>query len=354
MGAQPLPPELEREPCGCGEVERGEGYFYKLPHKEAVALVEMARVTRIEMRKIDYADTAAHAAYVKAKRKSELEASGTTQLQVTFSMMEIYNEKIRDLLNPDNKTNNDLKVRTTPKGTFVEGCKAKAVGSYKAISDTMDAGTASRTVAATQMNATSARAHTVMTISVKQIISEEGRKKEISSDMNLVDLAGSERARMSGASGVRLQECKKINASLSALGNVIAALTASGHRPHIPYRDSKLTRLLEDSLGGNCKTTMVANVSMALWSASDDGRVDDAPRKLTGETGSLRYMAPEVALSRPYNYKAEVFSYASVVWELGALQKPYEALSADVFMRAIGSGHRPTPPSLPRPNRTRR
>ena len=96
------------------------------------------------------------------KRKTELESSGNVSLQVTFSMMEIYNEKIRDLLNPDPKTNNDLKVRTTPKGTFVEGVKAKAVGSYKAISDTMDAGTASRTVAATQMNATSSRAHTVL------------------------------------------------------------------------------------------------------------------------------------------------------------------------------------------------
>ena len=84
----------------------------------------------------------------------------------------------------------------------------------------------------------------------------------------------------------------------------------------------------------------------SLWPLRPNGTdaVDDAPRPLTGETGSLRYMAPEVALSQPYNYKAEVFSYASVVWELGALQKPYEALSPDVFMRAIGSGHRPTVP----------
>ena len=95
--------------------------------------------------------------------------------QVTFSMMEIYNEKIRDLLNPDRKTNNDLKVRTTPKGTFVEGVKAKAVGSFDAINREMEAGTASRTVAATQMNATSSRAHTIMSITVKQLITEDGR-----------------------------------------------------------------------------------------------------------------------------------------------------------------------------------
>ena len=88
--------------------------------------------------------------------------------------------------------------------------------------------------------------------------------------LNLVDLAGSERARISGAKGQRLEECKKINASLSALGNVIAALTdRSPGRSHVPYRDSKLTRLLEDSLGGNCKTTMVANISMALWSTGE-------------------------------------------------------------------------------------
>lgn len=123
------------------------------------------------------------------KRKTEIEASGTTTLQVTFSMMEIYNEKIRDLLNPDPKTNNDLKVRTTPKGTFVEGSKAKAVGSFDAINREMENGTASRTVAATQMNATSSRAHTIMAITVKQIIQEDGRTKEIASDMNLVDLA---------------------------------------------------------------------------------------------------------------------------------------------------------------------
>ena len=139
-------------------------------------------------------------------------------------MMEIYNEKIRDLLNPDPKTNNDLKVRTTPKGTFVEGVKSKAVGSFKAISDTMDAGTSSRTVAATQMNATSSRAHTVMTISIKQISTVDGRTREVGSDMNLVDLAGSERAESTGATGDRLKEGAAINKSLSALGNVISAL----------------------------------------------------------------------------------------------------------------------------------
>lgn len=83
--------------------------------------------------------------------------------------------------------------------------------------------------------------------------------------LNLVDLAGSERVRVTGATGKRLEECKKINQSLSCLGNVIAALTDSkGQKAHIPYRDSKITRLLEDSLGGNCKTTMMAMISPAV------------------------------------------------------------------------------------------
>lgn len=87
--------------------------------------------------------------------------------------------------------------------------------------------------------------------------------------MNLVDLAGSERVRVTGATGKRLEECKKINQSLSALGNVIAALTDPKLRNHIPYRDSKLTRILEDSLGGNCKTTMMAMISPAYDSFSE-------------------------------------------------------------------------------------
>ena len=82
----------------------------------------------------------------------------------------------------------------------------------------------------------------------------------------------------------------------------------------------------------------------SLWSASEEGQFDDAPKPLTGETGSLRYMAPEVALARPYNYKAEVFSFASVLWELGSHLKPFEALSPPVFLKAIGNGHRPTVP----------
>jgi hypothetical protein len=118
------------------------------------------------------------------------------------------------------------------------------------------------------MNDISSRSHAVFIIIVEQMNmlkyedSTDGRQIKVGK-LNLVDLAGSERVRVTGATGRLLEEAKKINQSLSALGNVIAALTDFKPRTHIPYRDSKLTRLLEDSLGGNCKTTMMAMISPA-------------------------------------------------------------------------------------------
>lgn len=127
--------------------------------------------------------------------------------------------------------------------------------------DYRGAGTANRTVAATQMNATSSRAHTLVTLAFDQIITDEnGTKTTRTSEVNLIDLAGSERASGTGATGDRLKEGSAINKSLSALGNVITAL-AKG-KP-APYRDSVLTKLLANSLGGNSKTIMIAAVSPA-------------------------------------------------------------------------------------------
>ena len=130
-----------------------------------------------------------------------------------------------------------------------------------------------RATAATKMNDVSSRSHAVFIMIVEQMnMVNDGSDmhKQIKvGKLNLVDLAGSERVRVTGATGKRLEECKKINQSLSALGNVIAALTDMKARNHIPYRDSKLTRLLEDSLGGNCKTTMMAMVSPAFDSFNE-------------------------------------------------------------------------------------
>eukprot|EP00967_Tisochrysis_lutea_P072369 scaffold96392_cov23-Tisochrysis_lutea.AAC.1 len=198
------------------------------------------------------------------KRIKEQE-SATHKFQVECAMMEIYGRELRDLLNP--KSKEKLKIRNGKTGTYVQGLKKSAVGSYKAIEKVQDVGTANRTVGATNMNATSSRAHTIVTITLGQKIQEEGREREFASDIVLVDLAGSERAESTGATGARLQEGIEINVSLSALGNVISALAEKANNPRkkvfVPYRSHVLTELLQSALGGNSKTVMVAAVSPA-------------------------------------------------------------------------------------------
>ena len=167
--------------------------------------------------------------------------------------------ELRDLLNP--KSKEKLKIRNGKQGTYVQGVKKMAVASYDEIEKVQDVGNSNRTVGATLMNATSSRAHTIVTISLTQLMKEDGRTKELSSDIVLVDLAGSERAESTGATGARLQEGIEINVSLSALGNVISALAEKANNPHkkvfIPYRSHCLTELLQSALGGNSKTIMV-------------------------------------------------------------------------------------------------
>ncbi|CEM39802.1 unnamed protein product [Vitrella brassicaformis CCMP3155] len=195
------------------------------------------------------------------------------QSEVLVSMLEIYNEQVQDLLvKPSLRQSGGLKIRHTPQlGTYVQDLTEHPVDSYDAISKKLDEGTSNRTVGATLMNATSSRAHTVLTIKFKQISLDPDTKEALSqkaSDINLVDLAGSERAGSTGASGDRLKEGANINKSLSALGNVISALAdkAAGKlKPGqvIPYRDSALTRILQTALGGNSKTAMIAALSPA-------------------------------------------------------------------------------------------
>ncbi len=203
---------------------------------------------------------------------------------IRASYLQIYNEVIFDLLKADRA---NLQIREDRRrGVFVEGLSEWAVRSPSDIYSLMKKGEQSRATASTKLNDVSSRSHAVFIIVVEQmsILEEEdtGRRlqpgdpalddvaKNIKvGKLNLVDLAGSERLSITGATGKRLEECKKINQSLSALGNVIAALTDHKPRSHIPYRDSKLTRLLEDSLGGNCKTTMMAMVSPAYCSLSE-------------------------------------------------------------------------------------
>ncbi|XP_022088583.1 kinesin-like protein KIF28P [Acanthaster planci] len=192
----------------------------------------------------------------------------TKQLQVSFSMLEIYNEQVRDLLvKPTKGTFHALKVRQNPQtGFYVDGLKNVPVRDYKQIEHLMDQGTLNRTTASTNMNATSSRSHMVITLKFKQMyINENGQNTTKSSEINLVDLAGSERAKATGATGDRLKEGSAINQSLSMLGNVISALAdqSMGKNVRVPYRDSVLTKLLQNALGGNSKTIMIAALSPA-------------------------------------------------------------------------------------------
>ncbi|KAM5270434.1 kinesin-like protein KIF1B isoform 28-T29 [Hipposideros larvatus] len=187
---------------------------------------------------------------------------------VEVSYMEIYCERVRDLLNPKNKGN--LRVREHPLlGPYVEDLSKLAVTSYTDIADLMDAGNKARTVAATNMNETSSRSHAVFTIvfTQKKHDAETNLSTEKVSKISLVDLAGSERADSTGAKGTRLKEGANINKSLTTLGKVISALAEVSKKKKktdfIPYRDSVLTWLLRENLGGNSRTAMVAALSPA-------------------------------------------------------------------------------------------
>ncbi|ORX91101.1 kinesin-domain-containing protein [Basidiobolus meristosporus CBS 931.73] len=192
------------------------------------------------------------------------------KINVQVSYMEIYCERVRDLLNPKAKGN--MKVREHPSmGPYVEDLSKLMVTSFADIEALMDAGNKSRTVAATNMNETSSRSHAVFTLILTQVRSDAETKMstEKVSKISLVDLAGSERADSTGATGTRLKEGANINKSLTTLGKVISALaeqsTKRGKKKDefVPYRDSILTWLLKDSLGGNSKTAMIAAISPA-------------------------------------------------------------------------------------------
>ena len=179
--------------------------------------------------------------------------SSDIEVLIRVSYVEIYMEKIRDLLNPRKK---DLKVRETKQGVpYVENVTWANVSEANEVMAVMDDGKLNRTVATTKMNAGSSRSHSIFTIAVGQ--KNINTKEEKEGVLNLVDLAGSEKIAKTEVSGTQLEEAKKINLSLSALGNVMAALTNPEPNTFIPYRSSCLTRMLQNSLGGNCKTTMI-------------------------------------------------------------------------------------------------
>ncbi|XP_025075700.1 LOW QUALITY PROTEIN: kinesin-like protein unc-104 [Pogonomyrmex barbatus] len=202
-------------------------------------------------------------------RKISYTSNERLKYSVEVSYMEIYCERVRDLLNPKNRGN--LRVREHPLyGPYVEDLSKLAVLSYEDIHDLIDEGNKARTVAATNMNETSSRSHAVFTIffTQQQQDNATGLMTEKVSKISLVDLAGSERADSTGAKGTRLKEGANINKSLTTLGKVISALAEIATKKKkkadfIPYRDSVLTWLLRENLGGNSKTAMIAAVSPA-------------------------------------------------------------------------------------------
>lgn len=188
-----------------------------------------------------------------------MERSGEhMQFMIQVQCLEIYNEKIRDLLSPDK---DNLKVREDKAGgIYVEGASSHYITTELEVQQLLELGASSRATAETFMNQASSRSHSIFVISLEQTNTTDGSRKK--SKLFMVDLAGSEMVRKTGAEGATLKEAQHINKSLSALSNVIFSLS-EGKASHIPYRDSKLTRILQEAIGGNCRTALIINCSPA-------------------------------------------------------------------------------------------
>mmetsp|Transcript_20257 Transcript_20257/g.44229 ORF Transcript_20257/g.44229 Transcript_20257/m.44229 type:complete len:701 (+) Transcript_20257:74-2176(+) len=233
-----------------------------------------------------------------ASRMSEVSASSGREYVVYLSFLEIYNEEIRDLLATKQQQQAKLEIKESKeKGMYVAGLGQHVVTGVQEMARKLQLGKRNRSVGSTKMNAESSRSHSILTLTVVGVDKEAaddvaaaaaaavaprpapGTKPTPSKasasgrvcvgKLHLVDLAGSERQDKTGAAGERLKEAVSINKSLSALGNVMSCLSDGKAGAHVPYRDSKLTRLLQDSLGGNTKTVMVANVGPADYNCDE-------------------------------------------------------------------------------------
>ena len=189
------------------------------------------------------------------------QASESLEFAIKVSMLEIYNEKIQDLLNP---VNNNLKIKESKlAGVFVDECTEVYVSAAEEMKKVMLTGSQNRTIAATRMNERSSRSHSIFVVTITQKDLSSGASKL--SRIYFVDLAGSEKVAKTDVKGKQLEEAKNINKSLTALGMVINTLAEGKKGAHVPYRDSKLTRLLQDSLGGNSLTTLLIAASMCSY-----------------------------------------------------------------------------------------
>ena len=192
------------------------------------------------------------------------EQNSSSEFMLKVSMIEIYQEKIRDLLDISRV---NLPIRQDSiKGIYVDGCSERYVGCPRDVLNALELGANNRVQAATNMNEHSSRSHSIFILTINQTNKKEGFSKI--GKLYLVDLAGSEKISKSGATGFTLKEAEKINLSLTTLGRVIYNLT-DGKSQHVPYRESKLTRVLQESLGGNSKTCLIITCSPSIYNESE-------------------------------------------------------------------------------------
>ncbi|KAI9141288.1 kinesin heavy chain [Paraphysoderma sedebokerense] len=283
---------------------------------------------------------------------SILESPENIEFTVKVSYMEIYMEKIRDLLNP---SNDNLPIHEEKsRGVYVKGLLEVYVSSVNEVYEVMRRGGAARVVAYTNMNAESSRSHSIFVVTISQKNVADGSIK--SGKLYLVDLAGSEKVGKTGASGQTLEEAKKINKSLTALGMVINSLT-DGKSTHVPYRDSKLTRILQESLGGNSRTTLIINSSPSSFNEAESlstMRFGMRAKNIKNKAKINQDLSPaelkallKKAEQRTVTFQAYISALEGEVqiWRSGGNVPPEKYVTPDQFGAADQTPSGTTPPS---------
>ena len=253
---------------------------------------------------------------------------------VTCSYFELYNEQLLDLL--DSKKDKKLSIRQdTRKGIFVENLSEETAFTYDKLMECLHMGMKNRHVGETQMNRQSSRSHSIFTINLSiRLEQSDGSKILKTPKLHFVDLAGSERQKLTSATGERLKEAGNINKSLSTLGMVINALTCEKTRTHIPYRDSKLTCLLRDSLGGNSKTFIIATIANSVLCFQETlSTLNFANR---AKMVKVRALINEESLSSNIEtYKEEIRRLKAEIVRLKSEKRPNESISRQSAQNGI-------------------